>query len=555
MNNPLIIPQKPKFEVIAKYNGDITKIANSLGIESEILNEAYAILTLNAEQLALIQTYSEVEYIELPKILTYFLTKALTASCITQVQQAGDYELSGKGVLVGIIDSGIDYTHPDFRNPDGTTRILYIWDQTVGGTPPAGFSTGNEYTAEMLNEALKERQPYDKIPRLDTVGHGTAVSGVAAGNGRASGGRNKGVATEAALIVVRLGTRGMESFARTTEVMRAIKYLIDKATALNMPLAMNLSYGTNNGSHDGNSLFETYIDSMLQRWKTVLCVASGNEGSAGHHYLGVAEEAQTINVDFVSSGSASSMYMTLWKDFVDTLNFELIAPNGESTGIIRSQNLISDFLIDNVDVRVFYGQPTHYNDEQEIYFLFEARNNVIPEGVWRLRVTGIEVVNGIFNIWLPVTEEVSEDTAFSNPNSSITLTIPSTAEYVITVGGYNSIINAAADFSGRGYTRNIVYVKPDLVAPAVDIITAQPGGGYDSFSGTSIAAPFVTGAAALMMEWGIVRHNDNFLYGQRIKAYLRKGANRDFEIAYPNPTWGYGTLCLKSTMDYLKRGN
>ncbi|MDD2268141.1 MAG: S8 family serine peptidase [Eubacteriales bacterium] len=536
-------------EVIVKYNGDIAAVAAAVGAQAEILSETFAILTLDTQKIPELMNFSEVKYVELPRILYYMLNRASRAACISPAQER--FNLTGNGVIVGIIDSGIDYAHPDFRNPDGTTRILYIWDQTTPGTPPAGFAAGTEYSAAQLNEALESRMPYNIIPRLDNVGHGTAVTAVAAGNGRASGGRNIGAAYEASIIVVRLGNRGSEFFARTTEIMRAYKYILDKATQLNMPVAINLSYGTNDGSHDGNSLFETFIDEMATRWKSVFCVATGNEGFSGHHFTGNTVQGGTLDVEFVTSGLLPRFYMTLWKNFADTFAFELIAPNGDIIGPIRPSNAISRQRLGSADVTIIYGQPTHYNISQEVYFNFEAAENSIPPGLWRLRVIASQVVDGRFDIWLPVMEEVTAQTAFTMPNPETTLSIPSTALNVISVGAYNSLINASADFSGRGFTRQIVYVKPDIVAPGVGIMTARPGGGYDAFSGTSIATPFVTGAAALMLEWGVVRGNDPFLYGQKVKAYLRKGARRNKGISYPNPIRGYGALCLMSSMELL----
>lgn len=541
-------------EVIVKYSGDIHRVETELGVEVEVLGEGFAIITLRGDQIPLLYDYREIEYIELPKTLTLTLYQSLRAACISSVQSPAEYNLTGTGTLVGIIDSGIDYTHPDFRNQDGSSRILYIWDQTADGSPPFGFRQGTEYNNQQLNMALASTQPYEIVTSTDVIGHGTAVAGIAAGNGRASEGRQMGVAPDASLIIVKLGYRGFESFARTTEVMRALKYLLDKAEELGMPIAINISFGTNAGSHDGSSLFENYVNTVTGRWKNVIVAATGNEGAAGHHFSGEIGPALTKDVGFVVAENLDSLYLTFWKNFADSFTLELILPNGKSTGEIGSSQRYTIKNMDGVSLQIFYGQPTHYNEDQEIYFLIRKQESNIPQGIWRLRVRGVEVIDGRFDIWLPTVEEVGMGTAFTDPSPGTTLTLPSTVERVLSVGGYNAAIDAAAQFSGRGFTRNNAYVKPDLVAPAVGIISARAGGGYDSFTGTSMAAPFVTGAAALMMQWGIVLGNDPFLYGQRVKAYLKKGAKRRPYINYPNPIWGYGALCLKDTMDFLVNG-
>lgn len=539
-------------EVIVKFNGSLALLEEEMDVQIENLGMGYAIITLRANQIRGLYDYPQIEFIEVPKIVTFSLRESLIRSCVTQVQSPQGYGLTGQGVLIAIIDSGIDYTHPDFRNPDGTTRILFLWDQSGSGNPPPGFSAGTEYNAAQLNEALQSAQPLLVIPQMDTVGHGTSVSGPAAGNGRASNGLNKGVAPEASLLVVRLGQRGLESFSRTTEIMRAVKYVYDKALILGMPLAVNLSFGTNNGAHDGQSLFEGYINAISTTWKSVFVVASGNEGVAGHHFSAKIAQNEAINVDFVISSFTPSVYMAMWKNFVDDLSLELIAPGGRSSGIIRPGGApVTRFRSPEVAITIYYGQPTVYNDDQEVFFYFQALDGVIPSGLYRLIVRGERVVDGRFNLWLPTVEEVTTNTAFFNPTVETTLTLPSTALNVLTVGAYDARQGSAADFSGRGYTRNNVYVKPDLVAPGVAVITTWVGGQYGTSSGTSIAAPFVTGSAALMMEWGIIQGNDPFLYGQRAKAFLQKGAGRFPGQTYPNPIWGYGTLCLKNTMDEL----
>jgi Subtilisin-like serine proteases len=548
---PGVLENEGNLEVIVKYSGDIMKIREDTGAEVEILSEGYAIVTININEVWKLYTYKEVNYFELPKMLTYFLRRSLDAACITPVQRPTGFNLSGAGTIVGIIDSGIDYTHSDFINDDGTSRIISIWDQLGEGEPPLGFRSGAEYSNEQINLALESENPYEIVPSRDTAGHGTAVAGIAAGNGRGSGGLQKGVAYEACIIVVKLGSRGSENFARTTEIMRAIKYILDKAENLDMPVSINLSYGTNNGSHLGNSLFEEYIDAVAEKWKTVISVATGNEGSAGHHFAKKINNGEEIRAEFVTPGNVGKIYITLWKNFVDDMTFEVISPSGKSTGVIRQIETSESTVMDGVRVSVILVQPTHYRTEQEIYIVLQGINMPIPSGDWSVVINGNNIIDGQINMWLPTVEDVKNSTFFLQPSINTTLTIPSTASNIIAVGGYNAWIGISADFSGRGYIEKGMQVKPDFVAPAVDITTAKVGGGYDSFTGTSMAAPFSTGSAALMMQWGIVNKNDPFLYGQRVKAFLQKGASRQFLIEYPNYIWGYGILSLCTTMELL----
>ncbi|MCL1878355.1 MAG: S8 family serine peptidase [Defluviitaleaceae bacterium] len=489
-------------EVIIKHSGNLVEID---GVTVEDMGDGFAIFTLPSDRIDELYNLAEIEYIEFPKNLVLQMRQGMDASCITQVESR--FDVNGQGVAIGIIDSGIDATHPAFYN-----RILAVYD----------VSTREEFSeqAAMFNS--------------DAIGHGTAVSGIAAG-----------VAPGSSLIVAKL-PRG----AQTTHLMRGLNYLSNKALSLGMPLVINLSYGTNHGSHAGNTLFETYIDAVARRWKTVIVVASGNEGFAGHHFGGMIASGQTLLIDFAVGGGLQSVYLTLWKNFVDDFSLELIAPGGQSTGILDPRRAVSQFTLFGTQVTVFYGRPSFYSGQQEIYIDLRGHDRFVSQGIWRLRAVGQNIVDGEFHIWLPTLEEVGTDTSFLRPDPNISITLPATSQSVISVGGYNSMLNTAADFSGRGFTYSIIFPKPDLVAPAVNIRSTRPGG-YDSFSGTSMAAPFVAGASAVMMHWGIVRGNDPFLYGQRVKGFLRRGAIRQPGVTYPNPIWGYGKLCLENTMELL----
>ncbi|MDR1914859.1 MAG: S8 family serine peptidase [Clostridiales bacterium] len=542
------------WEVIVKYNGDLRDIAAELGADVEILSENYAIITLSANRVTDLNNFSQIEHIEKPKNLKFStLSDAISRSCVSTVQSSLGFNLTGRGVLVAIADSGVDYTHPDFRNEDGGSRIMFFWDQAAFGqsSPPEGFKYGVEYTNEQLNNALKNRQPFSVIPELDFLGHGTAVAGVAAGNGRGAV-ANIGVAPESSLIVARLGRNGERSFVRNTELMRALKYFVDKAKSLNMPLVINMSFGTNNGSHDGQSLFETFIDETASQWKTNIIAATGNEGGASHHYFGTILENGITNVVFHTSAGLQSFYITFWQNFVDEFYLSLVLPSGASTGEISYVSPIRSMRFGNIAVYAEYSQPSHYNENQEIFFQIKAINGVLPSGQWIINVRAGKIVEGKFDIWLPVTEEITTGTGFNAPDPLSTITLPATSFRVISVGGYDYRINAIAAFSGKGYTRTGM-IKPDLVAPAVNITAAKRNGGYDTYSGTSIAAPFVTGSVALMMQWGIVDGNDPFLYGQRVKAFLKMGAARAIGREFPNESWGYGALCLSNTMNEMVR--
>lgn len=536
-------------ESIVKYNGDIQSLANSLGLKVDILNERYAIMVLTPEERQRLSENPQIEYIEEQKLLSLFNNPAIIAACITPVQQV-DYRLSGEGVLIAVLDTGINYNHMDFRNENGTTRIVAIWDQNIEGTPPPGFTIGTEYTSEDINAALNGSA--ENVPPLDTVGHGTAVAGIAAGNGRASNGNYIGSAPQSSLLIVKLAQNISSYFTSDTNLMRGIKYAVDTAIKLNMPLVINISYGTNQGSHDGTSLFEQYINDMSDRWRTSIVIANGNEGASGKHFHGYLESGDVIDVQFAILSRLERLSITMLKYFVDNFQIQIIDGAGRrsSTFDLNSDHVI---IIGTEVVTVSVIQPTPYNADQNVTLVFsDLTGNTLMETIWTIRIIGISVVNGNINMWLPVTEISGVGTSFLSPQVNTSLTIPSTVQKAVSVGGYDSLTNTFASFSGRGFTISGV-VKPELCAPAVNVTTTSISGGYSSFTGTSIAAPITAGACALMMQWGIVNGNDIYMYGQRLKAFLEYGTVQYVAfLEYPNPSWGYGALCLKNSLDYAR---
>lgn len=540
------------WELIIKYSGNLGEVLGEDIPRVELLNQ-FAIIRIPESKIEKLSENPQIEFVEKPKRLFFAVNQGRSASCMTAVQSEfsplGE-ALTGEKVLVACIDSGIDYSHPDFRNPDGSSRILRLWDQTIQGNPPKGYFLGTEYTKEQIDMALQQNNKRDMekiVPSRDLSGHGTGVMGIAAGNGAASQGVYRGVAYKSDLLVVKIGTPMADGFPKTTELMQGIDYAIRQAIDFKMPLALNLSFGNNYGSHSGESLIETYIDNVVLLGKNVICVGMGNEGSAALHTSGRLIEGKPEEVSLYISEYETGISVQIWKQYVDEMEFTLIHPNGEKVGTFKQILGSQRFSIQNTELLVYYGEPSPYSLSQEIYIDMLPKRQYIDSGVWKIQLIPSKVVDGSYDLWLPGGGILNEETSFSFPVPETTLTIPSTAGRVISVGAYDSRYMSYTDFSGRGYTRMLKAVKPDLAAPGVDIRTTAVGGGYNNRTGTSFATPFVTGAAALMMEWGIIKGNDPFLYGEKVKAYLRRGAKPLFGGEYPNNRIGYGVLCLKDS--------
>lgn len=543
-------PTTRLWDVIVKYSGPESGLGGER-IQVVPLLGSYAVVTLPETEISAYSVREQIEFIEKPKRLYFETFEEREASCILPVQNGAD-GLTGKGILVGIVDSGVDYFHPDFRNEDGSTRILRLWDQSVAGNPPENYVSGTEYTKEEIDEALAlgETEGRRLVPSGDFSGHGTAVLGIAAGNGRASEGVNRGVAYRSDLLVVKMGNPRENSFPRTTELMEGIDYLIRQAVKMRKPIVINVSFGNNYGSHRGDSLLENYIDTVAAMGRTVIVTGTGNNGSQPWHAGGILQQGKTEEIQLAVGAFEPTLNVQLWKDYEDEMEIYLESPSGERIGPLYERLGPQRHLLENTELLIYYGKPGPYQLSQEIYIDFIPEGNYVDSGVWKVLLSGKRVRSGQYFLWLPGGNVLNRGTGFYSPRAVGTLTIPSTAGKVISVGAYDSRQNAYADFSGRG-SQFLPIRKPDLAAPGVSITAPVPGGGYATVTGTSFAAPFVSGSAALLMEWGIVKGNDPFLYGEKVKAYLRKGAQSvgGYE-EYPNVEVGWGRLCLAESIPY-----
>ncbi len=561
--------EQENWQVIVKFYGTETELRTVLAeafpnqysrIKIEDLAGKYAILEIPQNLVEQVAALPEIEYMEKPKRLFFTVNNGRSVSCINSLQTMAVAQnrerisgqpvrvnsrnnLTGRGVIVAVVDSGIDYAHPDFRNTDGSTRILELWDQTLDTI----------YDNEDINRALEQTsltERYAVVPSQDRSGHGTHVAGIAAGNGRASGGRYRGVAYESDLLVVKLGTPGKNSFPRTTELMRAIDYCVKKGQEYDRPIAINLSFGNNYGSHSGTSLLETYINDMADYGRNVIVIGSGNDGAAALHTAGFVQSGNSKEVELAVSEFEATLNVQIWKNYADHIEITIEAPNGTRVGPLQQILGPQRLRLGNTQLLIYYGEPKPFNPYQEIYIEFLPVDDYVEDGIWRIGLIPGNIVSGGYDMWLPSGGTLNVGTAFLEPVEETTLTIPSTAAKGISVGAYDARFNQPAAFSGRGFTRETNQVKPDIVAPGVEIVSCAVGGGYETRTGTSMATPFVTGGAALMMQWGIVNGNDLYLYGEKIKAYLIRGAKRDIGgfADWPNPQLGWGTLCVEASL-------
>ena len=370
----------------------------------------------------------------------------------------------------------------------------------------------------------------------DITGHGTAVAGIVSA-----------CTPKADLLIVKLDTSNTNQ-VDTINLMRGIDFSVRYSRDNNVPMVINLSYGNNAGDHNGNSILEKYIDAVGDLSKLTIVVGAGNDGVAGRHIQINMGNESFYRREFQVSQGEGSIYIQIWRESIDVVDIILETPSGEILGPFNNYDNLMTYVTNNMDIRVLNNGPTPINSRLETYISIIPLDEYIESGIWSIVFNPKSIINGRLDVWLPVEGSTNTELFFLNPTVTTTLTIPSSTTKVITVGAYDSNNLTYASFSGRGYTVDGL-IKPDLVAPGVNINTAMAGGGYTVVTGTSFAAPFVSSGAAMLMEYGIVRGNDLFLYGEKVKAYLIKGAKKISEFEnIPNDRVGWGALCVEESV-------
>lgn len=484
---------------------------------------------------------------------------SLEASGITQVQQQPYLNLTGRGVIVGIVDTGIDYTLDVFKYEDGTSKIQFLYDQTGVGEHPLGYYIGAEYTNEQINEALRSPNPYEIVPQRDTVGHGTFLASLAAGRETTD---FIGAAPDAELVVVKL--RGARPFYRemylippeqenafeSSAIMAGIEYILTKARELDRPVVICLGLGTNFGSHDGYSIFEEYLSGISNLRGVCVCTAAGNEAQAKHHVQGkVPTTDATATIELKVGESSGDAFISIWNNLADRFSISIRSPTGELIERVPAKSgsqLDVKLILENSRVTVDYYFPVEGSSGQvSIVRIIRA-----TPGIWNITLHGDIVLDGTFHAWLPITGFIADDIEFLESTPYYTVVVPSTMNAAIACGAYNTNNNSLYVRSSWGPTRAEL-VSPDLVAPGVNVGAYFPTG-YGTMSGTSVATAITTGASALLLQWGIVEGNDPAISTYQIKAYLIRGCTRSDTLSYPNNQWGYGRLNLLRTFTFMR---
>ena len=538
-------------------------VKNNPMIEAtQTILDRYIIAYTNRENNEILKEFLGSSYVNASALVCGLLDlESLEAAGIYQVQRQPYLDLKGQGVLLGFVDTGIDYTLDTFISEDGTSKIRYLYDQTaVSAIPPDGFLMGTEYTNEQINEALKSENPYDIVPQRDTVGHGTFLASIAAGRETENG--FIGAAPDADLIVVKLRTArpyyrerflvppDQENAYEYSDVMIGIEYIRKKAQELKRPVSICIAVGSNFGSHDGFSIFEEYLGDISNLRGVCVSAAAGNESQTRHHTQGMLTlKNEEQNIDLRVGDNAGDILISLWNNASDRFSVSVRSPTGEVVGRVPAKTgttFSARLVLEKASVTIEYYFPLEGSGSQlTLVKLFNA-----TPGIWTIVVHGDIVLDGSYNAWLPLTGFVSPTVGFLSPSPYVTVVVPATAVGIICCGAYNTRTDSLYLNTSWGPSRTGV-LKPDFVAPGVDVGGYFPTG-YGTMTGTSVSCALTAGAGALMLQWGIVRGNEVSMSTYQIRAYLIRGCDRNETTDYPNQQWGYGTLNLMEAFNLMR---
>ncbi len=518
-------------------------------------------------------------YNTIPKCYGLQDIKTMNDAGIRQIQNYPTLQLTGANVLIGFLDTGIDYTNTVFRNLAGGTRIEAIWDQSIQeGEPPQGFLYGTEYTKEMIDEALRFENPLEVVPSIDENSHGTFVASVAAG-GLNLEEQFIGAAPEAAIAMVKL--KETKSYLRDfyqikedvpcyqeNDIMLGIKYLKQLADNKEMPLVLCIALGTNLGSHTGISPLPDILNRYADVAGMAIVLGVGNEANERKHYVGKAKG--TINSASSNSGgnvnsnvtlreevevrvgeNVEGFVLELWTEIPNLLNISIISPSGEvlpQTPLRKGKSGEYFFVFESTRVYIDYRLLMERSNSELVFFRF---TNPIA-GIWTIVVEQIQFVNGIFHMWITDSKFLTGEVYFLESSPDVTICEPANGEYPITVSYYDSSKNSIDIQSGRGYTRTD-RIKPDFAAPGVNVKGALPRNRFTTRTGSSIATAITAGAAALLLEWNVYYLGERNISSIQVKNLLILGTKRDVGVVYPNRSWGYGKLDLFNTFENIRR--
>lgn len=501
-------------------------------------------------------------YRAIPGLYSLADTTAVNEIGATRLSGIPALGLRGNNVIVGFIDTGIDYRHPAFRFSNGESRIISIWDQTIqSGNMPSGIDYGSEYTKAMIDEALRSDNPLEIVPSMDTNGHGTFLAGVAVGN-EDSENDFAGVAPGARIAVVKLkeAKQNLKDYYfiredavayQENDIMMGIKYLRELALAQRLPIVICIGLQNNLGAHSGESFLSEYLNIVSRAFGNIFVVPAGNMANQRKHFQGnFTIDQKEADVEIRVGENVRGFALELWGNSPDVFSISITSPSGDVVPQIMggiSDEHIYDFIFENTTVYVTYQMSVGYSGAELIFMRFEAP----AAGIWTVRVFNTRQVRGQFHMWLPNTEFVGDGTYFLEPEADVTVTSPGNAGGPITVGAYNHYDGSIYLNSGRGYTRND-RVKPDFVAPGVDVYGPFPNDRYGRLTGTSVATAMTTGAVALLVEWGLNTNNYQLLQNENVKALLIRGTKQEGNRTYPNTEWGYGKVDVYETFLRLR---